>query len=144
MPHVEIKYVYALRYKYPHMKPADILIWERFIAANPSAYEFAEYDYLVGSPAPFDTTVNPETGGSDEALYRRKIDAVGHRKDGIDIIELKPRAGPSALGQVKGYQTLYVRDEKPTKPTRAVVITDVILPDMQELADAQDVVLLTA
>lgn len=119
---------------YPHMKPADVLIWERYLAAFPNAYETVQYDFLVGSPPLFDTTVNPETGGSDEALYKRKIDVVGWRKGAIDVIELKPNAGPSALGQVLGYLHLYVRDEHPTEPVHAVLITDRINTDMEELA----------
>ena len=127
------------RSKYPHLKPADILIWERFIEKYPQAYDSVRYDVPVGTPPPFSTIVNQESGGDDVKLFLRKIDVVGHKEGEIDIIELKPRAGTSALGQVKGYKLLFVRDYKPSAKVRAVVITDKIEQDMFELAEAEGV-----
>lgn len=134
---------FALRANYPHMKPADVAIWEAYIRAHPDAYEQAQYDVEVGSGPEFDTVVNAETGGSAEKLYKRKIDVVAHGADGIDIIEVKPNAGPSALGQVQAYRRLYVRDFMTARQVHAVVLTDIIGRDMRELAAADDVVLLT-
>ena len=121
------------------MKPADVLIWERFIEKYPDAYETCQYDVEVGSPPDFDTIVNPETGGDAEALYKRKIDAVCVKNGNIDIIELKPNAGPSSVGQVKGYRTLYVRDLTPARTPRAVIITDKIRRDMPYIAEEEGV-----
>lgn len=133
---------YEKRYHYPHMKPADVAIWERFIAASPDAYETCQYDVHVGSPPPFDPTVNDATGGDASALYKRKIDVVAHKGGQTDIIELKPSAGTSALGQVRGYVTLYKRDVDSASSPRAVLITDVLGPDMQELARTMGVKLI--
>ena len=126
------------------MKPADVLIWERFIEKNPEAYDTCEYDVWVGTGPSFDTTVNFGTGGNVEGLYKRKIDVVAHKDGGTDVIELKPRAGLSSLGQVKGYLRLYARDHKPSTMPEAVIITNQILPDMQELAAAEGVRLIVA
>ena len=139
--HGNTEHPYELLPKYPHLKPADKIIWERFILAFPKQYDFVEYDVPVGSPPPFSTVVNPETGGDDLKLYKRKIDVVGYKGKQIDIIELKPHADTSALGQAKGYRTLYVRDYKPSAEVRAVVITDLIQRDMDELAEAEGVIL---
>lgn len=140
----QIAFPFEKRGWYPHMKPADVAIWERFIDKNPGAYDTAEYDVEVGSPPPFDTVVNPETGGSVESLYKRKIDVVGTKNGNKDIIEIKPRAGTSAIGQVTAYARLYVRDFRPNAPTRPVIITDEIGVDMPELAEAAGVILIAA
>lgn len=116
------------------MKPLDVAIWERYIAQNPDAYKTVQYDVPVGSTPDFDTTVNPETGGDNAFNYRRKIDVVGHTDEHIDIIEIKPRAGSGALGQVRSYKSLYERDYGPKKNVRAVVITDERTPDIDMLA----------
>ena len=133
---------YEKRYHYPHMKPEDKAIWERFIMKYPAAYDTCQYDVNVGSPPPFDPTVNPATGGEISNLYYRKIDVVGHRGSQVDIIELKPKAGTSALGQVRGYVTLYKRDVNPAASPRAVLITNELLPDMEQLAKSMGVTLI--
>ena len=127
--------------QYPHMKPADISIWERFIQANPQAYDHVYYDFWVGSPPPFNPIVHDPTQGSADGLYRRKIDVVAYKGNQIDIIELKPKAGPSALGQVRGYLALYMRDERPAVTPRAVVITNIALHDLVYIAAIEGVTL---
>lgn len=128
--------------KYPHMKPADVLIWERFIEKYPDAYDTVQYDFWVGSPPPFNPIVNNETEGSADGLYRRKIDVVGHKDGNITIIEIKPKAGLSAIGQVKGYTKLYVRDEVPNETTRSIIITDQVSTDVQEVARDEGVLII--
>ena len=130
---------YELRYWYPHMMPADVKLWERFIAKFPNAYDSVEYDVKVGSAPEFDTIVSPETKGDDINLYRRKIDVVGFRGASIDIIELKPRAGTGAIGQIVGYAKLYTREFNPPEPVNRLIITDQLLPDMEFLASSAGV-----
>lgn len=130
--------------KYPHMKPADVAIWERFINKNPGAYDQVYYDVAVGSAPDFDTVVGETPQSDDVKLYLKKIDVVGIKDGNVDIIELKPDAGASALGQVKAYVALYKRDIAESPEPRAVLLTDRIKPDMQMLADEMGVTLLTA
>ncbi len=132
-------YKYEKRYHYPHMGPADKEIWERFIDKFPAAYDVVSYDVKVGSPPPFDPTVNDATAGDASDLYKKKIDVIGYGGGKIDIIELKPRAGASALGQVKGYIELYKRDIAPKSTPNGILITDILLPDMEMLAETMGV-----
>lgn len=115
---------YEKGYWYPHMKPRDIEIWERFINKYPEKYESCQYDFNVGDPPPFNTFMDDGTDANQDALYRLKIDVIGHTPDRLDIIEIKPNAGPSTIGQVKGYRTLFMRDEQPKLPVGMVIITD--------------------
>lgn len=128
------QYAYEKRRKYPHLKPQDVAIWERYIAANPMAYEGVDYDVAVGDSPRFSTEVNPETGGDDRFNYRRKIDVVGYVAGRVEIVEIKPQASPSAFGQVLGYLQLYKSYVDPEANAKAVIITDHILPDMPHLA----------
>lgn len=125
---------YEKRYKYPGMAPKDVAIWERFITANPAAFFECAYNVAVGNGTPHDTVVNADTGGDINRLYQRKIDVIARAKDALWIIELKPRATTSAIGQVNGYATLFVRDFNPTEPVRTMVITDELMPDMEYLS----------
>lgn len=132
---------YERRYKYPHMGPEDKAIWERFIDANPAAFDMCAYDVPVGSVPEFDTVVSPTTGGDAEKLYKKKIDVVASKGDALFIIELKPNAGLAALGQVTGYKTLFKLDYQPKQVLQAMIITDTMRPDMEFLSEENRVLL---
>lgn len=135
-------YPYGLRNWYPHMKPRDQAIWERFIKQFPDMYDKVGYDVPCGSVPALDTIIDGEKQTSVEKLYRKKIDVVGFKGDQIDIIELKPDADTSALGQVRGYVRDYIKDYAPATEPKAIVITDRLLPDMNFHAAEEGVMLI--
>lgn len=129
-------------YWYPHMKPRDIAIWERFIAANPEAYDTCQYDFHVGDSPTFDTTMDDGSNKNQHMLYQLKIDAIGNKGGKLDIIEVKPAAGPSTIGQVQGYRHLYIRDEKASGNIGIVIVTDEEKLNMRFLCEAAGVKLI--
>lgn len=131
---------YEKRYWYPHMKPRDIEIWERFIAVFPDKYTECQYDVSVGDIPEFMKERSSREGQAMQELYRLKIDVVAYRQGGIDIIELKPSAGASTIGQVVGYVELYKKEYKPTLPIQPVIITDELKPNMEFLSQQQGVI----
>lgn len=135
------RFKYEKRPSYPNMRPEDVALWERFIAQQPGAYNEVAYDVLVGSPPDFDTNVIPGEASDDVRLYKKKIDVVGYFNAGVDIIEIKPRASASALGQVTGYRLLYMRDISAIPSPRPVIITDVARLDMPALATTMGIML---
>ena len=137
--HIAEPFPFEKRNWYPHMMPADVEIWERFIAAHKEAYDWVEYDVKVGSVPDFVKDHPEESARKQAPLYERKIDVVGHLGKEIDIIELKPRAGMSTIGQVKGYVALYRRDIEPSAKLNALIITDELMPDMGDLAKGERV-----
>lgn len=130
---------YEKRNKYPHMKPADVAIWERFIEKFPKAYGSVQYDLHVGDPPPFSPMGENGEDMNQDALYRLKIDVIGRNADHVDIIEIKPKAGPSTIGQVKGYRALYIRDEEPKVLVKGVIVTDQLRPNIEFLAKQEGV-----
>jgi len=125
---------YGKRPFYPHMMPFDVVIWERFLEQFPNVYDHVSYDVKVGSLPSFDTMVSPETGGRADNLYKKKIDVVAYKGDQIDIIELKPDAKASAIGQVKLYRRLFIQEFTPPVSPKMILITDRLNPDMQAFA----------
>lgn len=120
--------------KYPHMFPADIEIWERFLERYGQYYKAFAYDVKVGvgrKPLPH---WEPEIQRMYLTLTKKRIDAVGFQNEFVDIIEVKPNAGPSAVGQVITYKLLFEREYSTTKEVRAMIVTDREVPDMNELA----------
>ena len=136
------RFKFELLPSYPHLKPKDQIIWERFIRAHPDAYETCDYDFPVGTPADVDPDLMPSTQADMIHLTKKKIDVVAHGKNFIDIIELKPNAGGSALGQVIEYDFLYTREVKPDKDTQTVIITDKAQRDIAEVCAEHDIILI--
>jgi hypothetical protein len=132
---------YERRPSYPHMKPYDTEIWDSFVFQFPDEYTNCQYDLAVGPGAPVDPVVNVATGGDIYELYQRKIDVVGRKGSRTDIIEVKPGAGPAAVGQVKFYKKLYLEDFKPSGVVRPVIVTDQAKPGMKEYCENEGVAL---
>lgn len=132
---------YEKRYWYPHMKPRDIEIWERFISKYPDAYESCIYDLGIGDVPPFMAQTSSPQGQAMRELYRLKVDVLGFKDDSIDLIEIKPEAGASTIGQLLGYVAIYKRDSKPTKLVRPIIITNTLRTNMEFLTQEQGVTL---
>lgn len=133
------RFKYEKRSWYPHMKPADVALWNRFIEQNPNAYTEVAYDVTVGSGAEIPPGTQENIARDFTVLTQRKIDVVGFNLGVVDIIEVKPRAGTSAMGQVKGYAILYDKDHPEAPSTRAVLVTDEKTLDSEVLEKAFNV-----
>lgn len=136
------KFPYEIRYKYPHLKPQDVTIWERFITAKPGFYESVDYDVALGEGAKIPTDAPENIARDFKILTQYKIDVVGYQGNSIDIMEIKPNAGGPALGQVKGYEALYKAYINPNAKTRTVVLTDQARPDIFLLAHELNVTII--
>ena len=135
----ERKFPFEKLTKYPHMKPADVKIWERFLDKHPDGFIEVAYDVPVGNFRPSSEKLSEEYQRDREFLGRYMIDVVGFTKNSIAIIEIKPEAGATALGQALMYKDLYIRDYAPRKPVLGVIITDEILPDMKLMCDKHEI-----
>ena len=119
--------------KYPHLGPEDSAIWDRFIEKNPGVYRSVEYDVKVGEGRDYSGLPEDEYSADLKFLSKKRIDVVGFTDKEIHVIELKPSAGLSALGQALGLSELYRKAVPTDKRVVGVVITDQILPDMEAL-----------
>ena len=124
------------------MKPADILVWERFLTTYPDKYDTVDYDMGLIQDKTAESVAGDLQIAGDEQLYKYKVDVVGYYKGGIDIIEIKDKATPSTIGQISSYWVLYDKEIKPKVPTRAVIIAGEASPDMAMLTKEHDVLLL--
>lgn len=130
---------YEKRYWYPHMKPNDVAIWERFIEKYPDAYTEVVYDFAIGDIPPFMEQTSSPQGQAMRELYKLKIDVLGLKGTYIDLIEVKHEASAASIGQVVSYVELYKRDEKPTVPVFPILITNTLRSNMEYLTAQQGV-----
>lgn len=133
---------YMKMLKYPHMSVQDTAIWERFMAKYPKAYSLCQYDFHIGDGPPFNPLMDNGDDLNQDMLYRLRIDVVGHLNGNNDIIELKPNAGVSTIGQVQSYKELFIRDGYKTGKVQAVIITDRLQPNMDYLCKQAGVILI--
>jgi hypothetical protein len=118
--------------KYPHLLPDDIKVWERFLHHFGNDYTHFDYDVRVGygrDPGPgYDSTMRQM--GVD--LSQRRIDAVGHRVDRLDIIEITHSAGLTAVGQLLSYPILYGHMFQPRIPLIPLLVCAEIQSDIEK------------
>ena len=125
---------YGKKRKYDHMKPGDVAIWERFMEKYPDAYKSVIYDLSLGQGSIIPDGTPDNLAKDFRLLGQRKIDVVGIKDDNIDIIEVKPNAGPSAVGQILNYIELYKGYIDPEAKPNALIVTDQQQRDMSQLA----------
>ena len=130
--------------KYPHLGPEDSAIWDRFIEKNPGAYSAVDYDVKVGEGRDYSALPEDEYSEDLKYLSKKRIDVVAFTGNEIHVIELKPSAGLSAIGQALGLADLYRVIAPADKRVVPVVITDQILPDIEALCAKQGVWLFIA
>lgn len=117
--------------RYPHMLEEDIPIWDMFRVANAHLFERIYYDVRIGGTYP-----GPEHG--DEKMRKmfydvtaKRIDALAELKDELWIIEVAVRPGLRATGQLMTYLALWFQDPKILKPTKGVLVTQTLDPDVE-------------
>jgi len=133
-----------IRPRYPHMGPIESEIWHRFLALTELHFINIQYDVSVGigvipedlqkeylrrrelyEKGLIDYRTLRETEAIVESisyLTKLRIDVVAETEDEVWIIEVKPRAGRSALGQLESYHFWYVRQYHPIKPVRLACV----------------------
>ena len=125
--------------KYPHMLSEDVAIWERFLEKYGSLYSSFVYDVHVGEGLRDLEGVTDEVKYASMELLLKRIDVVGKLGAETHIIEVKPDAGMSAVGQVLCYEVLYRRDFKIVGPIRNIIVTDRLWPDHEYLFKVFDI-----
>lgn len=96
------------------LSPDDLLVWRRFISVHGARIRHAEFQVRVGKGArPWPAGAGPEPPDWS-ALTSKRIDVVAETDLGLTLIEVKPRASASALGQLLLYRDLYVEEKRPT------------------------------
>ena len=138
------KVPYEKLLRYPHLRAEESKIWDRFIEKNPQFFKEVIYDARVGEGRDYSDYPEDKIREDLEHLSKKRIDVVGFQKDDILVIEVKPRASLSAIGQAIGLADLYRAEAPADKRVMPAIITDETLPDMPELCRRMGVKLFLA
>ena len=130
MPHNKPTFDPVKLRRYPHMFREDIAIWERFLDKHGNDYKGFDYDVKVGKGHGIANDTPPNYARMVDILSKFRIDAVGYKSSSIEIIEVKPHAATTAIGQIFTYVELYKRDFAPRLLLHGNIITDHEIPDI--------------
>lgn len=128
------------RGKYPHMFPRDIAVWERFLDKYGELYEGFYYDVICGKEVKMHPNWEDPYRKDAYILSKLRIDAVGEKSDGIDIIEVKPRGTMGSMGQLLTYKEHYTAEWHPQRPVRMVLVVAEIDPNIISLTEKYGIV----
>jgi hypothetical protein len=121
--------------KYPHMLPADVEIWDRYLIDHITDYVRYDYDVHVGGSVEGLESWGAETIAMAHALAAKRIDVVGYRPGEICIFEVKPEAGVTAVGQLVMYEQLYQEDFHPEELVTCCLVCENVTPDERRVIE---------
>ena len=110
-----------------HMLPEDREIWARFLSHFEDQFDRYEYDVLTGPKLEVPSEeLPPNLRTLAERLFALRIDVLAKRNREVWIIEVKPNAGLSALGQLLAYQHYMVEQVGDASRIHLACVTDFI------------------
>jgi len=112
------------------MGPADARVWRAALELNLVSFEKLEYDVRLGGLGAALIPDAHEHKRMWETLLRKRIDVVGWRRGVPWLVEVKPVAGFSALGQCLGYGFLWSKERGATPKPRLMTVCAVSDPDL--------------
>lgn len=126
---------------YPHMAIHDAVIWERFLDQFGQTLTSVAYDIAVGGYVVQPKEADEATIKAYQYATAMKIDAVATTEENVLVIEVKPHAGASSLGQALCYAEMLEIDGATPLPIVPCVVTDYCNPDVKYCAEQLGVIL---
>ncbi len=115
---------------YPGMLPAEVEIFRRWALRHETEYDRFDFNVRVGRGADPGPTFDDAVRRNAVANSQKRIDAVGYKNGRATIIEVKDRAGASALGELMTYAVLYRLGHPGAIGTLMLLVTNSLQPDM--------------
>lgn len=118
------RYPYKQLPKYPHLLAEDTALWNNFISQYPDRFVYCDYDYHVGDGIDVPADWPESYRNMATTLSQFRIDVIGWNADIPTIIEVKPRARTTAIGQVLVYYSLFIKQHPEYLNARKMIVTD--------------------
>lgn len=129
--------------RYAHMMQMDHDVWTRFLESGDFPLQEVWYDVHVGAGL----RMPPGSAELDKrisaALYEKRIDVVARIGSQLWVVEVKPKADMTALGQIITYRELFIQRYRPTGSVLGVVVCDQVDDELLFLFEAVGVVVIS-
>jgi len=118
---------------YPHLKPAEGLLWNAFLNEHAGEYSSFDYDVKVGQGHPTTPEMPAFVRVMIAKLSPKRIDAVGWQGTQPTIFEVTPRGGRTLIGACVLYKYLYAETYPTIAPARCAAVVASVDPDAHRL-----------
>lgn len=118
----------------PHVSSEDLVLWEEFRRRSAKDYEAFYFDVSLGTGEPAGPGVSDNVAKAWQRLTRFRADVVGDTGKEWHLIELRPNAGPGAVGSVQTYMTLWTIAPPDGRSIKAIIVTDRCSQDIRVVA----------
>ncbi len=124
---------------FPHLLPAESLLWVRFLARYGSQWDGFQYDVRVGEGHPIDPHLPDFTQDMIRKLSPKRIDVVGFVGRQPTIFEVNPHGSRTLVGALLLYEWLFMRQFPDLPPPHLVAVTGRCDPDCLRFLTAKGV-----
>lgn len=118
----------------PHISTDDLALWEVFRKRYAQEYVQFYFDVALGSGEDSPANTRPSVAAAWKRLTQFRADVVGDTGSGWHLIELRPNAGPGAIGAIQTYSTLWLTDPPDQRELKPIVVTDRCSADIKRVA----------
>lgn len=127
---------------YPHMLAEDVDVWTSFLLRTQMTIERVWYDVKVGKAVESEGESNSLKQRIADGITRKRIDVVALVDIGYLVIEVKPVANMTALGQVMTYTTLFRREYEVRQAIYATIICRTADEDLTTICEQGGIILI--
>lgn len=120
----------------PHISSDDLVLWEIFRRRYSKGYVRFYFDVAVGAGESAAPGTPENVAAAWTRLTRFRLDVVGDAGAEWHLIELRPNAGPGAVGAVQTYATLWAAGPPDSRHVVPIIVTDRCSADIRAVAGA--------
>jgi len=118
----------------PHVSSEDLILWEQFRRRSSKDYVAFYFDVSLGTGEEPGPGINEKVGQAWRRLTKFRADVVGDTGTEWHLIELRPNAGPGAVGAIQTYSTLWTIKPPDARPLVSIIVTDRCTNDIKTVA----------
>ncbi len=127
------------RQRYPGLHPAEVPILRAWLKLHEKEYDRFDFNVRVGGGDDLGPTYTDAERAQWKANTQKRIDAVGFNGTQPTIVEVKDRAGSSALGELLLYAHLFAQQFGGLAAPKLVLVTNLLQPDMASALQASGI-----
>jgi hypothetical protein len=112
------------RLRFPGMLPREILIFKNWLKLHEAEYDRFDYNFRIGAGSDPGPTWPDEIRRCAIMNTQLRLDAVAWKGNAPTIIEVKDRAGASAIGQLVTYEAVWIKDNPQGPAPQCILVTN--------------------